>query len=348
MYQASLVACRYDVERVLRPEIYQTEVARRVRKVSDGDWHLAVKPIEHIRPFHGIPNVFVCDWPYPELSTSSHGVSPFFDQVSLLKRAAVVVCCTDFTTRSLSNAGIERVLNLPPYIPRQQRDGSACDLPTRKNGERTFLAVADVDRLSQQLGRTVEGFAMARAQHRNISLLVKLRGGGEQSHDEMRQAASTSLKLSASDDLVAFAFDTPNDPSLGDLLHRADFFICGSAAEGLPSGLIQAMLAGVPLVTTMGAGIGSIVPPGSAVEIPTTNVAADEFDEPLARLMRLTSNRATAEAVCQAILTALDLDDATRARMASTCGKTAEHRFGLAAFRAGLDHVRDYFPVKYR
>jgi hypothetical protein len=114
LYQASLVACGYRVENIQRPEIYQTDIARQVRGVSDGDWHLAIKPIEHIRPFHGIPNVFVCDGPVSELSSRRLPGSPFTDRAGLLARADVVACCSPLTAQSLRNAGIARVVNLPP------------------------------------------------------------------------------------------------------------------------------------------------------------------------------------------------------------------------------------------
>src|SRR4051794_29621997 len=66
-YQASLIACGWQVAPVIRPEVYQTGWAAKAIGAEEGDWHLAVKPIEHLRPFHLMPNVFVCDWPFPEL-----------------------------------------------------------------------------------------------------------------------------------------------------------------------------------------------------------------------------------------------------------------------------------------
>jgi hypothetical protein len=114
LYSESLVACGYAVENILRPEIYQTDIARQIRGVSEGDWHLAIKPIEHIRPFHGIPNVFVCDGDFSELSSQRQDGSPFTDQVGLLAKADVVACCKPSAAQSLRNTGIARVVNLPP------------------------------------------------------------------------------------------------------------------------------------------------------------------------------------------------------------------------------------------
>ena len=58
LYQASLAAYGHTVQPLIRPEIYQSEAARHMIGVAAGDWHLAVKPTEHLRPFHGMANVF--------------------------------------------------------------------------------------------------------------------------------------------------------------------------------------------------------------------------------------------------------------------------------------------------
>ena len=113
LYQASLTACGHAVQPVIRPEIYQTAAARRLVGAVEGDWHLAVKPIEQLRPFHGIANVFVCNWPFAELSCGSQGVSPFFDHVRLLGSANAVICCTECTTQTLRRAGIVSATTLP-------------------------------------------------------------------------------------------------------------------------------------------------------------------------------------------------------------------------------------------
>ena len=356
LYQASLVAAGHAVQPVLRPEIYQTAVARQALGVADGDWHLAVKPIEHFRPFHGLPNVLVCNWPYPELSVSRLGPSPFSDQVRLLNQADAVACCTGFTAEALRAAGVQRVVVLPPHVP------GPAGIARKRPDEQVFLTVADIDRLPRQLGRTIEGFAQARALHGGLRLVVRLLGapprpaaalrsdvlqalehrptelvrpsGKDARHDEQPELPSDSLRseqalaLGESDGAVSFTAGGRETP--------ADFFLCASAAEGLPVPLVQAMLAGVPLVTTMSSGIGSFLVPGSAVAIETLRAAAHPDDEPMARRMRLTVNPPTAQAVRDAVLAAASLDGPARANMAATCRHLADRHFGLAAFQSGL------------
>ena len=112
-YAAGLTACGWRVQPVVRPEIYSTDAARTVLGVEPGDWHLAVKPVEHLRPFHGIPNVFVCDEPPPEPAQPSPGGSPFAG-LRLLRLAAAVLCPTAAAAEGVREAGIDRVVTIPP------------------------------------------------------------------------------------------------------------------------------------------------------------------------------------------------------------------------------------------
>lgn len=332
LYRASLVACGYGVANVLRPEIYQTDVARQVCGVSDGDWHLAVKPIEHLRLFHGIPNVFVCDWPFYKLLSSRQDGLPFADQVGLLNKADAVACCTPFAAGSLRDAGVERVVCLPPYIPPRGR--TAPRVPANAT---VFLAVADSDGLGRRLGPTMRGFARAHARHGKLRLIVRVVGDAE-----IRREVVTSLAEGVPNDTITVVFDTEAGSGVGDLLDSVDFFLWCDSHLGLSLPLVEAMMAGVPIVTTMTSPMGSFLTAGSAVPIATETVAVEESDEPMARFVRLTCDMPTETGIRDAILAAVDLDDPTRATMIAACRQIAERHFGLAAFQAGLVGIEDY------
>jgi glycosyltransferase involved in cell wall biosynthesis len=324
LYQASLAACFYRIAPIVRPEIYQTDRARTVLGVAPGDWHLAVKPIEHLRPFHGIPNVFVCDWPFAELSAAPRGDSPFFDQARLLGMADAVFCCTEATTQTLRAAGIDRAVTLPPHIP------APPPAPPPGAGGR-FLCVVEADYLARQLGPTIEGFALAARDDAGLSLVIGVQGAGAETLADLRQRVA---QAGAGERIAVFSADAAG--AVAALRDSADVFLCAAAVAGLHLPLAAAMLAGLPLVTTMTPGIASILPPEAAVPIPTGRGTLDPEDEPIARFLPLTTHPPTAEAVRDAVLSAAALDAAARSRLAAAAQAAAEGQFGLARFKAGL------------
>ena len=233
LYHASLAACGYRIAPIVRPEIYQTEIARSVLGVEPGDWHLAVKPIEHLRPFHGIPNVFVCDWPFPELSAAPLGGSPFFDQVRLLRMAHAVLCCTELTTYTLRRAGVARAITLPPSIPAPVAESAA---PSPPGLRRRFLNVVEAGHLSRQLGPMIEGFAEAARQQDGLSLVICVLGAEAPLLADLRQrVAGEPVSI----------LGEGGDGASG-LYAAADFFLCADAAPGLCLPLARAMQAGRP------------------------------------------------------------------------------------------------------
>jgi glycosyltransferase involved in cell wall biosynthesis len=334
LYQASLAACGYRIAPIVRPEIYQTDIARSVLGVEQGDWHLAVKPIEHLRPFHGIPNVFVCDWPFPELSGAPLGDSPFFDQARLLQMADAVLCCTDFTTDTLRRAGVERAITLPPCIPPPPAEGAA---PSRTSVRCRFLSVLDAGHLPRQLGPTIAGFAEAARQQDGLSLVICVLGVDAQLLADLRQRVADVMTTAEADETISI-LRAGADGAAG-LYAAADLFLCADAAPGLCLPLVQAMQAGLPLVTPMTAGIASFLPPEAAVPIATEPGTLDREDEPIARFLSLTTHPPTSATVCDAVLAAAALDGDTRFRMAAAGREIAERRFSLMAFKSGMGQL---------
>lgn len=121
-----------------------------------------------------------------------------------------------------------------------------------------------------------------------------------------------------------------------ELRANADFFLYAAAVAGLPLSLAEAMLAGLPLVTTITSGVADLLPQEAAVPILTGRGTLDPEDEPIARFLPLTTHPPTAEAVRDAIFAAAALDEAARSRLGAASRAIAERRFGLAAFKVGL------------
>lgn len=317
LYQASFAACGFRIQRTLRPEIYASPEARTALGARPGDCHLAVKPIEHLRPFHGLPNLFVCDWPFPELSSSPLGGSPFFDQLRLLQAADAVLCTTPFTTATLHRAGVGSAVTLSPQVP---------PLPLGNPGPGCrFLCVVEAGNLPRQLGLTLEGFAQAAASSPRLHLTLRLRGGSEADLATLRRHAAAR----GAGDQVDVLPDEDGD-------HQQHFFLCAHAAPGLYLPLLHAMAAGLPPVTTRIAGTASYLPPGAAIPIATHPDLLDGDGEPIGRFLPLTSHPATAEAIRDALLGAASLDEPTRRRMADAARTAAQRHFSAAAFESAL------------
>jgi glycosyltransferase involved in cell wall biosynthesis len=365
LYQDALRASGEVVKSLIRPEIYQTEIARRTLGVAPGDWHLAIKPIEHLRPFHGLPNVFLCAWEFPELSSSDFGISPFLDQVAVLRNADAVACCTEFTAANLRRAGIETATVWPPVVPVRNTarppavraiplaafaDPSAgngsplahslVDLAAR--GRTTFVSVVEADHLPRQLGPLIEAFVAARAERGTIALIVALVGGDRDGCVRAPIDLAPNLGAASAGALsdILIVSDPLDAAGLAALIGSADIYLCCSAAEGLNLPVIEAMLAGVPVVTTMISAMGSYLTPDSAIRIATRPEIADPSDNVLAPHLCIAWQAPISSAIRDAVLAAATLDPAARARMVGAARAIAARVFGQDAFEAGLGRLR--------
>lgn len=314
LYQSGLRACGLDVRTVVRPEIYQSAAARELLGVRADDWHLAIKPMEHLRPFHGVRNVFVCNWPYVELSASMLAGVPFYDQLRLLRVADAVICGTDFTAGILSDAGLENVVALPPYVASDRHDGDA----VRPIGMQRVLVDTETLQLSRHLAPVLEGFEKALGQRDDLVLVVDVAAA-----DAVRRDAEHRL----GDRLVL----------VEDALATVDFLLCGIAPCGLPLQAARAMQRGVPLIAPTEGVFAGLAPPGAAVPLATEPAAVSAEEEPIAAHMRLTWHQPTAEGVCDAILMAASLDTDARNRVAAASREIAKRLFSADAFRSGLN-----------
>lgn len=363
LYRASLAACGRAVRRVERPEIYQAGIARTLLGVAAGDWHLAVTPIADLRPFHGLPNVLVCDWPYPELSGSDFGLSPFLDQLATLRKADAVLCPTAFTAETLRRAGLKRVVTLPPLVPIRPPDAPSpppsaptmtlADLQASRPGPGTTLA----DRLAalRTRGRTIilatlgadepaaeaviRGVAGAIARSPGLSLILEAGaawpdGAAWPGEAARRGPAGLPGLGQAAREIVLVG--NAAEESWAETVRHVDFVLCGSPAAGLSPRLVEAMAAGVPVVASLGAGPGSYLTPEAAVPIAAPAGPVPPEAEPMARHMRLTGRPPAAEAIREAVLAAVNLPPEGRRRMAEAARDILARDFSRAAFEAGL------------
>ena len=116
LYTAGFQYAGFKVKHVVRPEIYNTEIARKAAGVNVDDIHICVKPIEHIHPFFNIKNVFISGWEFPELFDKSLEFNPLFNQKNVLAKADSIWCWSNYTANNLIKNGLHRAVALPPPV----------------------------------------------------------------------------------------------------------------------------------------------------------------------------------------------------------------------------------------
>ena len=340
LYADGLRASGYDILSLVRPEIYQSEIARRICGVAAGDWHLAVKPIQDLRPFHGIPNVFVCDWLGVEFSNQEAAFSPFNDHAALLGQADAVICCTSAMTGILQRAGVVAI-TLPPYImmPAPKQDAKN-DRRAALGGTTRFVTIAEFDRLRWRLELMIEGFAIARARGAPIVLTVFVQGPKVLSPGDVAAEVARQLGRDGIDGSIHFvSVSTLQDQRWTEFAYGAEYFLMCSPTDGLPIALIEAMQAGIVPVATTSIGTTSVLVCGAAIVIETRPVSIDPAGGPLTESLYRTSYLPSAAAIGDAILAAVALDVSERASMADIGRDAMRACFGLEAFRLGIAHL---------
>lgn len=140
-------------------------------------------------------------------------------------------------------------------------DLSAYRRPLDTAATRASIGVRPNERLAIYVGRLIESKrvcdlidAVGQVDQASCGFRVIIAGGGPKRADLERQAHDTGLK-----DIVQFVGERPDVP---DLLRCADLFVFPSEIEGLSNSVIEAALAGVPIVACDIGGVRDIVENG--------------------------------------------------------------------------------------
>lgn len=338
LYREGLQACGLPVTPILRPEIYQSDVAREACNAKPGDWHMAIKPLEHLRPFHGLINVFVCDWAHPVLSTNSGPGAPFLNHARVLRQAEIVACCSEATALAVHRAGLHHVVYLPPFIADPARSGRPLQR-TSPPGECVCLAFMDADGPAYTWASLLQGFAMARRRNERLRLSVAV--DGTATTDALRSDMLSRFAVEDVGDSISFSA-AHQEGAVAHMAPLADFFLDVSPLGGFPVSLVQAMRSGLPPIAARGAWLE----PSEEAYVRATTVMGDVAvsEEPAAAVMRLRSERPDALSVCEALLAATSLSPPDRLAMAEAGRRFAETRFGLESFRRALHHMLNQHP----
>jgi colanic acid/amylovoran biosynthesis glycosyltransferase len=232
-------------------------------------------------------------------SLTIHGFQDFVDEAAArldLKAAAAsfVICVSDFTKSQLC-----RVTD-PRYWDRFHVVRCGIDVaafPLRP--PRPMLPVprvAIVGRLSPEKGHGILLDAVAKLAKQDVRVEVDIIGDGPSSESIRRQAAA----LGIADRVIHSGELLPAEVSRR--LAEADIFCMASFSEGLPISLMEAMAAGVPVVTTWISGIPEL----AVDEVTALTVPPGNSDALAAAIRRLVADPALCERLVPAARAAVE------------------------------------------
>lgn len=223
----------------------------------------------------------------------------------LLKRYDGVIACSEFMRRDLVGLGIaqERV---PVIYSASELPGAGDGREFRRAaglGDDLFL-IGALGRLSREKGQTILLEALREVRAHVPGAAALLAGEGPD-----RPALEASVRRMGLSEAVIFMPSLPR-PRLGSFFEAIDLFVLPSMRENLPLALIEAMLAGRPIVATAVGGVPELI------EDRTTGILVPPGDPgALARAIRELAG-----------------DEALRGRLASEARRQAVERFAAKRF----------------
>lgn len=358
LYTEGLVRAGLNLRHIVRPEIYQDPIAWAALGVHSNDIHISVKPVEHLRPFYGLRNFFVCGWEFPEFLPGNSEFSPFFDQLAVLNRADRIVCWTDYTRDNLRIAGIQQAVTLPPPIlpttPYDETDvlgmpsvflnsadiSSKCDVVAfgqviNISPKNVLLAVLNPFDKRKQIDKLLEGARRARAAGVEFLLVVKLVIDGKKTTiSNINEILHNHYGYRERSESVVFCAGELDEKSMAALRARSDFHLSAPSAEGLNLPLVESALQDIPIITTRNTAMASYLSHNDAVWIDCSPETADKSLNAFAKYADFTHFPATPEAIATAICAALSLSIDERRALAKRGRHAVEARFGQSRFES--------------
>jgi glycosyltransferase involved in cell wall biosynthesis len=291
LYVFGFEAAEVTVEYVNRPEIFNNNIALGTLTSELNPYHFSFKPIEHLRKLKGAKNFFGCGWDFSDYSTSDYDVSPYYNQIKILKDADIVICYTEYTAGNLQRLGVKNTFVMPPPINGGQ--GIAIKTPIAKldcvpllssyklhqhgllklnecipAGSLVFISVLNPFDRRKCITSMLKGFADAVTSGVDAYLVIKLVIDNEHTRIwNINEILSAHYSLSIDCNRIYFVADYFSDENLNILLSMADFYLCTSSAETLNIPLISSMSLGIPSVSTRGTAMGTYLCDSCSIEI---------------------------------------------------------------------------------
>lgn len=363
LYTEGLKRAGIRTRPIARPEIYQAPVARALLDVTPRDLHMAVKQVEHLRPFYGMPNLFVCGWEFPEFFEGSLEHSPFLQQLAVLSRADRVLCWTDFTRDNLLAAGVSQAVTLPPPILPQApgTPGTVAAMPTlcldseprskarqpmsfeERMATRTdpiLLAILNPYDKRKRIDTLLKGALKALDGGHRFTLVVKLVVDETSTRlVHINDILDQHFAFHETSEQIVFCAGKLDDPDMAALRARSDFHLSASSAEGLNLPLVEAALQNIPLITTRNTAMASYLGPDDAIWIDCEATPATYDVNAFSDETNFTHFPPTPDSIAKAIGTALELSTGARKTLAMRGQRAVEARFGQARFEADFQAI---------
>ncbi len=361
LYRSGLTNAGMYVEMITRPEIYQTELAWKVKGIRYGDVHLAVKPVEHIRPFYGIKNVFICGWEFPEFTACITDDNPLEDQIHILSKADEVWCWSSFAANNLKAYGINQAKYFPPPVitessktksydvlkipaypldntkpPDWEDIGRLEDFVAPSSEQKIFFSVLNPFDKRKQFAMMIEEFQSV-AVDNNIVLIIKLIIDNEQTKlVHIQDILKSHYLLTAECPKIIFIGDELTSEQLNALYDMANFYLCTSSTEGLNLPLIEAMSMGCVPVSSRETAMKDYVFQSNAIVISVkqqrTGTGYHVFGEDL----KTTHFPPVQGAVKNAVIKAIKLTPRQYQTKSDRAKKTVWSKYSLNTFKKAI------------
>ena len=365
LYDKGLSAANIEVLRVIRPEIYQSKISQNTFNLRHDDVHLAVKPIEHLRTFNGIKNIFISGWEFSEFSTTPYENNPLYNQIEILRHADQVWCWSEFTTRNLQSYGIKTAITMPPpvVIHKIADEKSISNLNTLSLNTYKRPEIADVRQLSEVLQEykdstiffsifnphdhrkqsplMMEAFIKALDKNPNILLIVKLViDNVDTTLGTMQTIFRDIFKYNGKSDKIIFIGETLSDYQIVSLMKLSKYYLCTSSTEGLNLPLIEAMSNGLVPVSSNATAMADYVNSDNAILIDTTQVETNGTYHFLHKHLVTTHFVPKIPSIVDAIIKASRMSLSEYKRLSDNAKQEVNRKYSLSSFVKNLTLLR--------
>ncbi|WP_080990166.1 glycosyltransferase [Comamonas testosteroni] len=364
LYRRGLEAAGIETRITARPEIYQSKIAQEIFGVRHDDVHLAIKPIEHIRPFFGMKNIFIGGWEFPEFSHTSYGGNPLFDQINTFKHADQIWCWSDFTASNIKSYGINTAITMPPpvivpkatdeksilqvdsltldttRVPRPDDVKPIGDTLSLYKGDSIFLSVLNPFDKRKQFKSMLTAFQSALNQRPNIVLIVKLVIDNEVTRlVNIQELLDVHHDFQGKSDRIIFISEQLTDSQMIKLAQLANFYLCTSSTEGLNLPMIEAMAQGVVPVSTNATAMADYIHGENAIVVEYEKSTTDGAYHFLHNYLPTTHFPPSLSSVTDSLILAADMPVTRYKSLSNRAKKDVNDKYSVQAFINKLNAI---------